>query len=197
MREDVKKLFDQYNGMLTQKRAVEVGIHPNTLVRMVAKQEIIQVYPGIYALPDQFVDQFYAVQQKLTKGIYSHETALLLHNATDLNIGRLDMTFPRGYIYQRLKGDYPIIPHSTKKKLHELGIIEMGSPYGNRIRVYDMERTICDLWSKNSQSEAVRKNEAVRNYFASDQVDLRKLRKYMRMFNVDEKLKTVLEVLSQ
>ena len=31
-----------------------------------------------------------------------------------------------------------------KEELYEIGIVEMKTPYGNKVKVYDLERTICD-----------------------------------------------------
>jgi len=32
-----------------------------------------------------------------------------------------------------------------KDELYEIGITEMKTPYGNKVKVYDLERTICDI----------------------------------------------------
>ena len=44
-------------------------------------------------------DDYYLLQYKYSRGIYSHETALYLHGYTDRIQDSYCMTFPRGYIY--------------------------------------------------------------------------------------------------
>lgn len=195
MNEKTSELFNKYHGNLSQKIAKENGINPTTLRRLVEKDEIEQPYLGIYVRKDEFLDNFFALQQKFSTGIYSHETALVLHDLTDLNLSELDMTFPAGFNRKGLSTDYPVIQHFTKKEWHSIGIEKKSSPAGNFIDVYDMERTLCDVFSKRYKPDESIKNEAVKRYFAHDGKDLRKLRRYMRTFEVRNELYTIMEVM--
>lgn len=189
-------LFSQFNGTISQKEAKAHGINPTTLRRLVEKKEIDQLYPGIYVMKDSMPDYFYAVQQKLSRGIYSHETALFLHDLTDLNIGEMDMSFPSSYNRKNLTEDYPVIPHFVKnKEQYELGIERVCTPSKNRVNVYNKEKTICDLWAKRYYPDTAIRNAALKTYLSREDKDLRLLRKYMRIMDVREELYSALEVL--
>ncbi|WP_137665454.1 type IV toxin-antitoxin system AbiEi family antitoxin domain-containing protein [Enterococcus hulanensis] len=195
MNDKVLALFSSYNGTISQKHAREMGINPTTLRRLVEKNEIENLYPGIYVLKDTMPDYFFAVQQKFSRGIFSHETALFLHGLTDLNIGEMDMSFPDGYNRKGLAQDYPVIPHTVKKEYYELGVERVFTPSMNRVNVYNMERTICDIWMKRYNADVAIRNAALKNYLLKEDKDLRLLRKYMRILPVREDLYTALEVL--
>lgn len=195
MNNKILSLFSQYNGMLSQKIAKEAGINPMTLRRLVQSGEIQQIYEGVYMLNNAFPDSFFAIQAKLSKGIFSHETALFLHGMTDLNIGEMDMTFPAGYNRKNLTLDYPVIPHFVKKDVYTLGCTRVATPIGNQVTCYNMERTICDMWLKRTNPDVAVRNAALKSYLAQEDKDLRLLRQYMRVLDVKEELYTAMEVL--
>jgi Predicted transcriptional regulator len=194
MNEDLRRLFEKHYGNMSLKIAREAGVHHTTLKRLVEKGEITQEMPGIYLLPDAFLDSFFALQEKYTKGIYSYETALFLHGLTDLNLGQFDMTFPAGSTRRGLEQHF-IIPHYTSKEKHHLGVVQVKSPIGNSVVAYDMERTLCDIFGVRSNVDLFVRNEALKNYLTSDKRNVPKLRKYMREFRVTTDLKNKLEVL--
>lgn len=195
MNNQLLSLFSQFNGTLSQKAAKDNGINPTTLRRLVEKGEIEQLYTGIYVLKDALPDYYFAVQQKLSRGIFSHETALFLHGLIDLNIGEMDMAFPAGYNRKKKLEDYPIITHIVKKEHYELGIERILTPSKNVVNAYNMEKTICDIWMKRYSGDVSIRNTALRNYLDKESKDLRLLRKYMRILDVKEELYTALEVL--
>jgi hypothetical protein len=76
--------------------------------------------------------------------VYALETALFLHGLTDRTPDRFCMTFPAGYNTGALRQEL-VRTNRVKTELHGLGVAEMKSPGGHSIRVYDAERTLCDI----------------------------------------------------
>ena len=66
------------NGVITSKIVTDQGIHRSILSKMVEDGELIRCSRGIYLLADEWEDEFYLLQQKYKKGIFSHATALYL-----------------------------------------------------------------------------------------------------------------------
>lgn len=54
------------------------------------------------------------------------------------------MTFPKEYNAPSLKQETIIIKRVIPE-YYELGKIEILSPWGNSIYIYDLERTLCDI----------------------------------------------------
>jgi hypothetical protein len=66
---------------------------------------------------------------------------------------------------------------------------------GANVRVYDKERCICDLIRDKRNIDTQLYIQAVKEYFKSG-CNARKILKYGKIFGVEEKLRTYMEVLS-
>ena len=89
-------------------------------------------------------DDFYLLQRKYGRGIYSHDTALYLLGYSDRTPAKYTMTFPKGYNAPSLKQENLIVKRVVPEN-YEFGRIKIESPSGNPIRIYDLERTLCDI----------------------------------------------------
>ena len=69
------------------------------------------------------------------------------------------------------------------------------SPYGNPIRIYCIERTLCDLLRSRADFDKERYIPAVQKYMRSKQKDLYKIMEYAKLLNVEHKIRPYLEVL--
>ena len=78
------------------------------------------------------------------------------------------------------------------KEVFNLGIIETLSPFGNKIKVYDKERTICDLIKYKSQIDLALYLEVLFKYFNSNDKNIDKLVTYSKIMNIEDKVKKVI-----
>ena len=84
------------------------------------------------------------MQCKYPKIVYSHETALFLHGLTDRTPFEYSATVPGSYkVVNNLSEDFKI--YYIKNELRALGITDGTTSFGNRIKQYNVERTICDI----------------------------------------------------
>ena len=72
--------------------------------------------------------------------------------------------------------------------------IEMKSPSGNPIRVYNLERTLCDIL-RGSGSDVQIVGEAMKRYAASKDKNIHKLMQYADQLRVKPKVLRYMEVL--
>ena len=103
------------------------------------------------------------------------------------------MTFPKGYNTPSLKQENLIVKRSVPEN-YLLGIIEIPSPAGNPIRVYDLERTLCDIL-RGSGSDIQIVNPAMKRYAASKGQDIHKLMEYAEQLRVKPKVQRYMEIL--
>ncbi|MGX7351966.1 type IV toxin-antitoxin system AbiEi family antitoxin domain-containing protein [Enterococcus canis] len=194
MRLDIQKLFEQYNGTVSQKIARKKGIHPTTLFRLVERGEVCQKMPGIYTLPDTIFDVYFALQQKYTRSIFSHKTALFLQGMIDLNVDGYDLTFPNGST-RKVADGLNVVVHFTpiKNYLDEVTVIQ--SPMGNNINVFSKERTLCEIWSPRLKCDSFVKNQALKKYMNSPNRNLEKLMKNVNHFSVPDDLVSKIEIM--
>ena len=77
---------------------------------------------------------------------------------------------------------------------YDFGIIEIQSPSGNPIRVYDLERTLCDIL-RGSGSDIQIVGAAMKRYAASKDKDIHKLMQYAERLRVKPKVLRYMEIL--
>ena len=81
-------------------------------------------------------------------------------------------------------------------EIHEIGITTVQSSFGNKIRVYNKERTICDCIKKKNKLDADLVLSAVKQYMLEKGNDYALLLKYAEMLKIREIVKQYMEVLS-
>lgn len=190
----IKELLeDSSNGIITSAQVNDSGICRDYLKPLVDSGDIYRYSRGIYIKNDAWEDDFYLLQQKYKKGIYSHDTALYLLGYSDRTPIKYTMTFPQGYNCKSLKDEYLIVKHSIDKN-YELGVIEIDSPSGNPILIYDLERTLCDIL-KGSGSDIQIINKAMKQYAFSKDKNIFKLMQYAEQLHVKNKVVRYLEIL--
>lgn len=190
----IQQIANNNNGIVTATQVTEAGIPRRCLSAMVESGAIHRVERGIYTLPDNWEDEMYFMQHRFSKGIYSHETALYLHNMIDRTPIRYTMTFPFGYNTGSVKKQGIIAKLSTEET-YELGIITMPSPSGNSVKVYDIERTLCDIVKARHRADIQVINQAMKAYASSKNKDIEKLMNYANRFRVKLKILKYMEVL--
>lgn len=194
MPNELLSVLKQNGGIVTTAQANEVGVSNERLRLLVHSGDLERVTTGIYVLPDEFTDKMFIVQLRRPKIIYSHETALFLHELTDRDPINYMVTVPTGYNPTRLREDGFTV-FTIKRELHEIGVTKLTTMFGNSVTVYDMERTICDcLRSRNNLDIAV-VTDAIKRYAKRKDKNLNKLMQMAVTFKVTKLLRGYMEVL--
>ena len=194
MPNELQSVLKQNGGIVTTAQANEVGVSNERLRLLVHSGDLERVTTGIYVLPDEFTDKMFIVQLRRPKIIYSHETALFLHELTDRDPINYMVTVPTGYNPTRLREDGFTV-FTIKRELHEIGVTKLTTMFGNSVTVYDMERTICDcLRSRNNLDIAV-VTDAIKRYAKRKDKNLNKLMQMAETFKVTKLLRGYMEVL--
>ena len=85
------------NGIITTEQVTSAGLHRSILHELVNNGEIYRFGRGLYIRSNAWEDDFYLLQLKYGRGIYSHDTALYLLGYSDRTPAQYTMTFPKGY----------------------------------------------------------------------------------------------------
>ena len=73
----------------------EAGLHRSILQDLVEHGELYRFCRGLYVRSDAWEDDFYLLQRKYERGIYSHDTALYIFGYSDRTHAKYTMTFPK------------------------------------------------------------------------------------------------------
>lgn len=190
----ILKIIKKNNGYITTKEVVKNGIERKFLTNMVKNGKIVRISRGYYGLPNYIEDEYYKIASKSTNARFSMATALYLHNLSDRTPLVYNITLPYGYsgILQKEKN---VILNFVKRDVLDLGVIEMPSPFGMKIKVYDVERTICDIIKNKNKIDAEIFSKALKEYAKSKDKNLSKLNKYAKILNIEKKVSEYMEVL--
>ena len=188
-----KLLESSVDGTVTTEQVTSAGIHRSVLQELVEDGEIYRFGRGLYVSTNAWEDDFNLFQRKYEKGIYSHDTALYLHGYSDRTPAQYTMTFLKGYNSPSLKQESIIIKRVIPEN-YSVGIIELPSPCGNPIRVYDLERTLCDIL-RGSGSDIQIVGSAMKKYATFKEKDIQKLMQYADLLHVKPKVLRYMDIL--
>ena len=182
------KILNLFNdGYLTTKDVVKNNIPRVYLTKLVKENVIERVSRGVYVKKDVLVDEFVILQSKSKNAIYSNTTALYLYGFSNRIPIKYDITINNGYNGSLQKEDNVNLFY-TKKELLDLGVINYKLDSGNVIRVYDLDKTICDIIKNKKKIDAEIFNKAIREYFYSKKKNTLKLYEYAKKMNVYNKI---------
>lgn len=192
--EELEKILVKNHGLLLTKDFVKVGISKQLLGQYVKKGLIKRIAHGVYLSIDAVNDELYVLQARSKRAVYSHETALFIHDLTDSEPKNTTVTVPSGYNATKLK-ESGLQVYFIKEELLELGVEERKTVLGRPIKVYDKERTLCDLMRNRSSLDVSIINEGIKRYLLLEDKDSFKLMKYAKQLRVESILRNYLEIL--
>jgi predicted transcriptional regulator of viral defense system len=190
----LKSLLKKKNGIITTAEANAVGISNVHLWRLAQSGTLERAAYGIYTSPEILPDKMYILQQQRPKLIYSHETALFLHNLTDRDPINYSVTVPSGYNAKNLKKD-GLTVFSLKSDLYKKNIVTMETVFGHKVYVYGLERTICDCIRSRSQMDIAVVTQALKQYSKRKDKNISLLMRIAGEFGITKILRGYMEVL--
>ena len=189
------KIFNLFqNGYLNTKDVVNNNIPRFYLTKLTKENKIERVSRGIYVRKDELVYEFVILQSKSKNAIYSNATALYLYGLSNRIPIKYDITINNGY-NGSLQKNKSVNLFYTKRELLNLGVINHKLDSGNVIRMYDLDKTICDIIKNKKKIDAELFNKAIREYFYGKEKNTLKLYEYARKMNIYNKVRNTFEVL--
>ena len=194
MYEQLVTLAANSNGVLKTTDALAAGVSKFVLSRFISENQYEKVYHGIYLAPDAWRDDAYLTQLRCPQVVYSHDSALFYHDLTDREPLQLTVTAKTGYNPSHLTKD-GVRVYTVKAELHDMGLTEATTSFGNTVRVYDMERTICDIVRSRSTVETQVYQDALKRYSRRKDKNLHRLMDYAKAFRVEKMMREYMGIL--
>lgn len=190
----LEKLIETKDGLILTREVEAAGISRQYLNILLKEKKLERVAHGVYLTPDAFDDEMYRIQAKNQRIIFSHETALYLHDLTDRDPIEWSVTIPYGYNATHLR-DEGIKVYTVKKSLYQMGVVELKTIYGRDIKAYNKERTICDIVRNRNNMDVGILNEAVKRYLSSKDKNIPLLMRYAEELDIQNILRNYVEIL--
>lgn len=182
----IKEIMNTNNGMLSTRMIEPLNISRQYLSIMENNNDIEKVSRGIYLSPNAFEDSYFSFQQKYKKAIFSHMNALYFYGMTEEFPYNYTVTVPQSYHVDTVNEKCNVFYVSDD--IYELGIVEIETPNGNKVRAYDKERCICDIIRSKGRMDSEQVKKTIKQYMQSRDKDMAKLSEYSKNMGINKKV---------
>ena len=190
--EIIESIMKMNNGYITSKELDNYGIHRMYLNIMWKKGIIEKVANGIYIDSKKIEDSYYVFSLSMPNAIYSHMTALYFHGLSiKAPNDKYDITVRKNYNSTHLKNHEVFY---VSDDIYELGLTEVETPMGNKVKAYDMERCICDIIRSKNRMDSEHVKHSIREYIKRKNKNLVKLSQYAEKMGIKEEVMNYVEV---
>lgn len=182
----IKQIMKTNNGMISTRMIEPLNISRQYLSIMENNNDIEKVSRGIYLSPSAFEDSYFSFQQKYKKAIFSHMNALYFYGMTEEFPYNYTVTVPQSYHVDTVNEKCNVFYVSDD--IYELGIVEIETPNGNKVRAYDKERCICDIIRSKGRMDSEQVKKTIKQYMQSRDKDIAKLSEYSKNMGINKKV---------
>jgi predicted transcriptional regulator of viral defense system len=191
---NLQTALNKNGGIITVRQGANAGVPHTEFLNGIKSGELERVSRGVYMAASELGDMMYAVQLRRPKMIFSHDSALYLHDLTDRYPLSHTVTLPTGYNTKPLI-DEGFTTFSVKRALYVQDIVQLQSPLGHTVNAYGLERTIVDCVRSRSRMEAEIVTTAIKRYVKRTDKNINKLMDIAEQFDVAKPIRTYMEVL--
>lgn len=182
----IKQIMNTNNGMLSTRMIEPLNISRQYLSIMENNNDIEKVSRGIYLSPSAFEDSYFSFQQKYKKAIFSHMNSLYFYGMTEEFPYTYTVTVPQSYHVDTVNEKCNVFYVSDD--IYEIGVVEVETPSGNKVRAYDKERCICDIIRSKGRMDPEQVKKSIKQYIQSKDKNVAKLSDYAKRMGIDEKV---------
>ena len=182
----IKQIIDTNNGMLSTRMIEPLNISRQYLSIMEKNKDIEKISRGIYLSPSVFEDSYFSFQQKYKKAIFSHMNALYFYGMTEEFPYNYTVTVPQSYHVDTVNEKCNVFYVSDD--IYEIGVTEVETPSGNKVRAYDKERCICDIIRSKGRMDPEQVKKSIKQYIQSKDKNVAKLSDYAKRMGISKKV---------
>lgn len=171
----------------------EQGITNYLITKMIGEGVLKKVYQGVYTLGDINHLKMTDINVIVENGIVSMTSAAYYYKLMSGEEGKITITLNREQKPPKLPYDL-FVYYYTTSKFFDLGL-EVIDQDNRKLKIYDIERTVCDMIRHRSKYELTIIREVIENYLERDDRDIEKLMLYAKQLRVYNVLVQYLEIL--
>jgi len=192
--ETLDSILQNNKGFIKTADAEASGISKTYFGQYIKERGLERAAHGLYMSPDAWNDEMYVIQVRYPSAVFSHETASYLLDLAEREPLQFAVTLKAAANTAGLTKD-GIKVYKVKPELFEEGVIEVQTPSEQIVRVYNAERTICDLVRSRRKLDAQEVQAAFKAFMSKKDKNIPLLLRYAKAFNVEKIIRGYLEVL--
>ena len=191
----IRRIFKEHNNIMTTAELIGNKIFYADIQNLLRDGKIEKVRRGYYHYIEEFSGSEISIINRLfPDAVLCMETALFYYGYSDRNPAEWNIAIDKNTSRYRTKIDYPFI----KDYRLDSAIIKLGECQGvidgESVRIYDRERTICDVLHNMSKMDKEIFNKAIMSYVNDSKKNIPNLIEYAKVLRVSKKVKDLIGV---
>jgi predicted transcriptional regulator of viral defense system len=194
----ILKFFKDHGGYARMRDLKMAGIQTRDIAELVDQNMVEKVKPGLYRLLDLpdingIPLNFFDICHAIPKGVICLLSALDFYDLTTFNPSEIYIAIP--HMEKKPKIEYPPSKiYFFRDRFYLPGIREIREGPGT-IRIYNPEKTICDMFRYRKKLGEDLALESLRNYLRRKDANINRLREYAEVSQVKTILNPYLKAL--
>lgn len=187
--EQLRMRFIQNNYVMTTSELLEAKLYYADIKQLLDEGFIERVRRGYYHwVEDDGESEIVIINRLFPDAVLCMETALFYYQYSDRNPSEWSFAIDKNVSKLRTNIDYPFIKaYRVEKQLLTLGETE-GEIDHHTVRIYDRDRTICDVLRNMKKMDKEIFNKAIQGYVADQKKSIPNLMKYAQVLRVQKKV---------
>lgn len=192
---NLKEMFLQHDYVMTTAELKAERIYYADIQQLIKNDLIEKVKRGYYHWIDDFNGSEVIIINRLFPDVVlCMETALFYYKYSDINPAEWNIAIDKNTSRQRTKINYPFV----KAYRVEPALLPIGETKGKidfiKVRIYDRDRTICDMLRNMNRMDKEIFNKAIQTYVKDPKKNISNLMQYARELRVQMRVKSVIGV---
>ncbi len=145
-------------------------------------------------MEDTIDSEILIINRLFPDAVLCMETALFYYRYSDRNSAEWNLALNKNVSKERTKMDYPFI----KVYRMELSLLPLGETTGEidftKVRIYDRDRTICDVLRNMNKMDKEVFNKAIQGYVNDTKKNIPNLMRYAKELHVQKRVRELIGV---
>ena len=191
----LRMLFSTHNYVMTTAELTASKLYYADIKQLLDEGLIERVRRGYYHWTQDYGESEVVIINRLfPDAVLCMETALFYYRYSDRNPAEWNFAIDKNVSKRRTKIDYPFIKaYRVESELVTLGETE-GEIDSHKVRIYDRDRTICDVLRNRNKMDREIFNKAVQGYVKDTKKNIPNLMEYAKVLRVQTRVKELIGV---
>lgn len=190
----LREIFSDYDYIMTTAQLNAEKLYYRDIQRMLDEGLIEKIKRGYYHWIEDYGSEIVIINSLFPDAVLCMETALFYYKYSDRNPTEWNITIDKNTSRQRTKIDYPFVKaYRVEPELVTLGETE-GDIDFHKVRIYDRDRTICDVLRNRNKMDKEIFNKAIQSYVKDLKKNIPNLMKYAKALKVKKKVNDLIGV---
>lgn len=193
--DNLRILFKSYNYVMTTSELLDSKLYYANIKELLEEGVIERVRRGYYHwVDDNGESEVIIINRLFPDAVLCMETALFYYQYSDRNPFEWSFTIDKNVSKQRTRIDYPFIKaYRVESEYVMLGETE-GDIDSHKVRIYDRDRTICDVLRNMNKMDKEIFNKAIQGYVRDTKKNIPNLMAYAKALRVQKRVKDLIGV---